>query len=234
MPSAAGCDDMITQTYFKIDFLQPGKNLVPPSGVLKLLDQLKSIQVLFVKQLYRKVSTSATLLIICFGLLAYGNWFFHEKIYLPRERTLEENALEIKKIQEQISALKIKIQQQQAAEKARADRLQQLRTLKKASIGWQDKLMGIQRTMVSKVWLTSMEVNDTATPVEVTLKGATRIDERKDKDSDLPRDKPLRLISEFINTLMSDPAWHSSFDLKDWNISTSKELVTFQLSLERK
>ncbi len=218
------------QSYFKIDFLKPGKDLTPVKGWLVVAGKLRVFYLRFAKHFYRKVSTSATMLTISFVLLLTGALIFRSQVYLSREQELLAKAKEITQIQQQVSALKGKVKQQQALAQAKKNRLEQLRELKKVSIGWRKKLVGVQRNMVDRLWLTSLQVKDEGKPTRVVFQGKSL--------SSRARGKPLHRIADFINNLVVDPAWHKTFSLKDWHVNTSsrgkEELVSFEVVLEGK
>ncbi len=218
------------QSYFKIDFLKPGKDLAPVKGWVVVLGKLKVFYPRFAKHLYRKVSTSATMLTISFVLLLTGALIFRSQVYLSREQELLAKTKEITELQQQVGALKGKIKQQQALTRARKNRLEQLRELKKVSIGWRKKLVGVQRNIVDRLWLTSLQVKDEGKPTKVVFQGRSL--------SSRARGKPLRRIADFINNLVADPAWHKTFSLKDWHVNTSsqekEELLSFEVILEGK
>lgn len=218
------------QIYFKINFLQPGKNLAPEKGLRVILYKLQSFQLVFARQLYRKVSTSVSLLVICFIVLSLGSFIFYSRVYLPREQTLKTNAKEIKELHAKVSTLRVKIKKQQELKKATKARFDQLRDLKKVRISWLDKLQGLKRAITRKIWLNSLQVQDKKIPITVTIQGSTF--------TDVDRHKPLKIISEFANNLISDPAWNKTFDLKDWNITGKSEdtdkILNFELILQRK
>ncbi len=218
------------QASFRIDFLKPGKNLVPVKGWLAAIRKLKAFYLRFAKQLYRKVSTSATMLTISFVLLLVGALIFRSQVYLSREQELRAKAQGITQLQQQVDALRGKIKQQQARAQARNSRLGQLRELKKINMRWRNRLLGVQRNMLDKLWLTSLQVKDGSDPVRVVFQGSSF--------SSSAQDKPLRLVADFINNLVADAAWHKTFSLKDWHVNTlpqgKGELVNFEVVLEGK
>ncbi|MBI5787562.1 MAG: hypothetical protein HZA78_01725 [Candidatus Schekmanbacteria bacterium] len=222
----------MNQLNFRIDLLQPGKNIGTPKGLGALSGKLSFVQGFFLKQLYRKISASFTLLIICFILVIAGNWIFYKKIYQKREITLQANSKEIAELQQQVNDLNAKIKQKEDLAAARRKRFEQLKSIKSVHITWRDKLAGIRSAVIDKLWLSSFIVNDQASPVNVSLKGSTL--------TGGVTDKPLRGVADFINNIMANPIWYKNFSLKNWNLSTSNassaegEVVEFQLELEAK
>ena len=213
---------------FRIDLLKPGQNLAPVKAWMLLLERLDGFYQLFVKRLYRRVSTSVTVLTISFVLTLLGGIFFYSQVYLVRERMLESKSKEIARLQKQVAGIKRKLKAHRARQQAREARIAQLKELKQVSIPWRDKLAGLQRSVVDGVWLNSLTVEDGGRPIKVSLQGSSLAGGPGGR-------RPLHLIADFISTLVADPGWQKNFALKDWHISSASEkAVSFEVVLEGK
>ncbi len=234
--------------HFRINFLKPGQAIPSYSPLYMLKKKFSSAQKTVANQLITSVGTSITGLALSFTLLIFSSVFFYFAVYTPRERSLVEQATEIKKLQ----ALVAKMTKQRQEEQARRDmikaRINQLIRVKNKTTSWTDKLKAIKRNIVSGLWLTSLDVkmrkmkvqlsvdaeeskkkkkkrrrgkkNDMATK-QITMPSQMRISLKGSTYSFLGP-KPLKVIAKFMNDLVTDPVWEKHFDLSDWVITTSE------------
>jgi hypothetical protein len=256
---------------FKIDFLKPGRAFPKDTALYRMRKKLRYFNTKAAEHLIMGVGTSVTALVISTSILVFASIFFYMAVYLPREKRLDEQYNEIKKLEITVNSIKSKRDQERAKRDLIKNRIQQLMSIKNVAVSWTDKLKAVNRNLVEGLWLNSLEVGrkivkqqraqpetqtrrrgrnspqqpeqeDISGQTLVTLNGATYA---------FSDNKPLKVISGFMENLMNDPVWEKQFDLTDWNISASEiknapdkdgerdseeklEVVTFKLELERK
>ena len=167
------------------------------------------------------------ILLLSFSLLFAGGAFFYLAIYFPGEREIKSQREEIGKIKKDVQAVS---EQREMVRK----RLEQLVRLKEESINWGEKLGCLSRLTSGDLWLTIMELK--SSPVETKEKTSIP------KDILLIRgavpfqggERPLKVIAEFMGSLMREPAIKRDFQLQDWTISSpekERENMDFELQL---
>ena len=238
--------------YFKINFLNPGHAFPKDNQVYRLKRRLFSTQKDLSKKLLQDIGTNITLLVIGSLLLIIGDIFFYVGVYVPRNKTLAQLAEEIKTLDREVSQYKQVRAQEEERRSLIRNRINQLTSLKQDVLPWTEKLKAINRNLVPGLWLTSLEVRNTSlnapakanpaegggggekplspptggspqavpssvlSPMGVIIAGSTY---------NLPGTKPLKVISQFMASLMNDPIWEKQFDLKDWTVTSVMEPI---------
>ena len=240
-------------TYFRIDFLRPGRAFPKDTPLSRLQLKATSTATKLGNKLLVDVGASFSALVIGASLLLISFVLFYTLIHLPREKTLQAKSQEIKKLEEQARVIREKQQQEEAKHKLIKDRIDQLMSIKLDSITWSDKLKAINRNLVNGVWLSSMEVSERLLkidPQEEEKKKAAQnlMPTKKEEGAEPPKviasqmlvtitggtldqkeSKPLKLISKFMANMMRDPVWGKHFDFKDWTLrSVSREVKDAQ------
>lgn len=228
---------------FRIDFLKPGRAFPKDNVLYRLKKRLAKTQTQLSDQLITRVGTSITTLVIGLSVLFSVIIFFYIAVYIPREKSIKNQAIEIKQLETKLRSMKERRKQEKAQWGEIKSRINQLLALKGKVVSWTDKLKAINRNLVKDIWLEQLEVKykKAAVPKEDT-KGKKRRRKKKKKKEKAKQavaaptrisvvikggtyafveDKPLKLVAEFMTNLMNDPVWEKEFDLADWVINTS-------------
>jgi len=143
---------------FRIDFLHPGRAFPKDTALFRFKKKASIFVSKFWQKLVMDVASSITTLVVGAALILAGFVFFYEAIYLPRQRDLERNAEEIKRLEAVVRKMRKEKQAREAKRRMIKERIEQLMNLRQETITWADKLRAINRSLVKGVWLTSLEV----------------------------------------------------------------------------
>jgi hypothetical protein len=227
---------------FKIDFLRPGQAFPKDNVLYRLKKNVTRFHRKATDSLIMGVGTSTTTLVISFSVLVFAFIFFYMAVYLPGEKSLQNQTEEIQQLEILVKSLQKKRAQEQAKRNKIKKRIKQLMDLKNETVSWIDKLKAINRNLVEGIWLTSLEVKRKALKSKPKPEEKKRRKRNKKKEPPkaaervptqtmvsisgstyaYPENKPLKLIADFMNNLMNDPVWEKQFDLTDWVINTSE------------
>jgi hypothetical protein len=230
-------------SYFKINFIEPGKNLGPEPSKEK-------IQRLFNKEL----GISPLLLIGFIVLMVTGGIFYFTAVYLPLDKDIKYVESRLATLETEYKVKSDFRQERVAKAKDALKTIEQLNKVQQGDLYWSERMKVLNRTLVDNLWLSSMQIMEVRQPVVVEKKhgkksGHGKKDEKnKEKQTAVkgykvtirgatytnPAKKPLKKISKFMTNLIDEPYWGDFFLLKDWNISTSEEVTNFEVILESK
>lgn len=232
-------------SYFKINFIEPGKNLGPAPSKEK-------IQRLFNKQL----GVSPLLLIAFVVCTLIGGVFYVTAFYLPLDKQIKYSESQLAKLKTDYKVKSNSLQERKVKAKEALKTIEKLKKKQTGDFYWSQRMKVLKRTLVKDLWLSSLEILEVHQPVVEEAKSAQgRKDKQvknkeKDKEKEKvkkefqvsirgatytnPVKKPLTKIGNFMNNLMDEPYWGNYFFIKDWNVSTSENVTNFEILLESK
>jgi hypothetical protein len=148
-------------SYFKINFIEPGKNLGPAPSKEK-------IQRLFSKQL----GISPLLLVAFIVCMVTGGVFYVMAFYLPMDKQIKYGESLLAKLK---TEYKIKTNSRQERKQTAKKALKTIEELKKKQEGnfyWAERMKVLKRTLVKDLWLSSLDIRGLRQPVVKEKKSA--------------------------------------------------------------
>jgi len=240
-------------SYFKINFVEPGKNLGPAPSKEK-------IQRLFSKRL----GISPLLLVAFIGCMVTGGIFYVMAFYLPMDKQIEYSKSQLAKLTTEYNIKSNFRYEKKQKAKVALKTIEELKKKQEGNFYWAERMKVLKRTLVKDLWLSSLDIRELRRAVVEDKKSAqgksahggkgkqvskqnkgNKKEEEQNKKKEFqvtirgatytnPAKKPLKKISKFMTNLIDEPYWGNYFLLKDWNISTKEDVTNFEVILESK
>lgn len=234
-------------SYFKINFIEPGKNLGPAPSKEK-------IQRLFSKRL----GISPLLLVAFIVGMITGGAFYVMAFYLPLDKQIKYGETQLANLKTEYKIKSNSRQERKAKAKQALKTIEELKKKQEGNFYWAERIKVLKRTLVKDLWLSSLDIRELRHPVVQEKKSAHGVKDNQNSKQDKgkkkeeqqkkkefqvtirgatytnPAKKPLKKISKFMTNLIDEPYWGNYFLLKDWNISTKEDVTNFEVILESK
>lgn len=232
------------ETYFKINFAEPGENL--PGAKSR---RRKSHRFLRKKM---TIATSFLVVFVIFTILGTGSYFY--TIYLPMNKELKQQREDLKQV-EAAFEMKAGIRQENVEKvKSALKTIDEINKTQMKTFYWSNRLTALNNALVKNLWLYSLDIKAQLPPEAPVKSGLNKAEIARQKKQEMKKvkiptgykvtirgatyagskKKPLKRISAFMANLTAEPYWGGFFELKDWTVNTKDALVHFEVILESK